>query len=112
MGLEIAMATGRLDDGEAIERFLAAMPESEALRARLVPGRREWLEHYDAARATARYLVADGVGFTCFVVGGVRLEDARRIAVRTRDLKDWSTAGFHAAVEQALGIPIIPTRPG
>jgi len=110
MGLDISMATGRLDDAEAIERFLAAMPGAGSLRARLLPGRREWLEQYDAPTSTARYLVSDGVGFTCYVVAGVALEDARRIAVRTRDLKDWSTQGFHRAVEQALGVPIIPTQ--
>jgi len=104
------MATGRLDDAAAIDRLLAGMPGAEALRPRLAPGRRDWLEHYDAPSLTARYLVADGVGFTCFVVGGVALADARRIAVQTRGLKDWSARGFHGAVEQALGIPIVSTR--
>jgi len=110
MGLEIAMATGRLDDAEAVERFLAAMPGADGLRARLVPGRTDWLEQYDASTSTARYLIADGVGFTCYVVGGVALEDARRIAIATHDLRDWSPQGFHAAVERALGVAIVPTR--
>jgi hypothetical protein len=110
MGLDISGASGRLADAEAIERFLAAMPAGETLRARLVPGRREWLEQYDAPTSTARYLIADGTGFICFVVAGVSLEDARRIAIRTRELRDWSAPGFHAAVEQALGMAIVPTR--
>jgi hypothetical protein len=110
MGLDISMATGRLDDAEALERFLAAMPGADRLRARLISGRREWLEQYDASAATARYLIADGVGFTCHVVAGVALEDSRRIAVRTRDLEDWSPQGFHAAVERALGVPVVAMR--
>ena len=111
MGLDIAMAAGRLDDTQAVERFLATMPRADGLRARLVPGRTDWLEQYDASTSTARYLIADGVGFTCYVVGGVTLDDARKIAVRTHDLRDWSPQGFHAAVEQALGVSIVPMRP-
>ncbi len=109
MGLDISMASGRLDDAEAMERFLAAMPGAEGLRARLTAGRRDWLEQYDAPTSTARYLITDGIGFTCYIVVGIALEDARRIAVATRDLRDWSPRGFHAAVEQALGVPIVPT---
>ena len=105
MGLEISMATGRLDDAEAIERFLAAIPGAESLRPRLAPGRRDWLEHYDAATSTARYLVADGVSFRCFIVAGVSLDDARRIAVRTRGLEQWSVEAFHTTVADALSTP-------
>ncbi len=110
MGLDISMATGRLDDTEAVERFLAAMPGADSLRARLMAGRREWLEQYDAPTSTARYLITDGVGFTCYVVAGIALEDARRVAVATRDLRDWSTPAFHAAIERALGVPVAPTQ--
>jgi hypothetical protein len=53
-------------------------------------------------------VVADEVGFTCYIVSGVPLEGARRIAVHMRDLMDWSVRGFQAAVERALGVPIIP----
>jgi hypothetical protein len=108
MGLDISMASGRLDDAQAVERFLANMPGAESLRARLIAGRREWLEQYDAPTSTARYLIADGIGFICYVVAGIALEDARRLAVGTRDLRDWSPRGFHAAVEQALGVPVVP----
>jgi hypothetical protein len=110
MGLEISMAAGRLDDLEAIERFLAAMPGAESLRLRLAPAQTAWLEQYEASTSTARYLVADGVRFACFIVAGVSLADARRIAVRTRESQDWSVEGFHATVEGALGVPIVPAR--
>jgi len=103
------MATGLLDDAEAVSRFLSEMPGADNLRPRLAPGRRDWLEQYDSPTMTARYLAIDGTRFICFVVAGIALEDARRVAVATRGLTAWTTAGFHAAVEKALGTRITPT---
>jgi hypothetical protein len=48
------MATGRLDDAEAVERFVAGTPGAESLRARLVCGRCDWLDQYDAPTWAAR----------------------------------------------------------
>src|SRR5579859_5569823 len=108
MGIEVLRAAARLEDAEGIERFLASVPRSEGLRPMLQPGRKHRLEQYDKDTRTARYLLVDGVGFVCFVVTGVSLEDARAIARQTDPMVEWSTPNFHGAVERALNVTFPP----
>jgi hypothetical protein len=104
MAIEVLMGTARLDDAEGIERFIASTPNGESLRAKLRPGERDRIEHYDKAARTARYLMIDGVSFVCFVVTDISLEDARKIARQTDLMVEWSIPNFHGAVERALNV--------
>ena len=104
MGLEVLQAAARLDDAEGIERFLAGVPHSEALRPMMQPGRKHRVEQYDKDARTARYLLIDGVWFVCFVVTGITLEEARAIARQLTPVIEWSTPNFHRAVERALNV--------
>ena len=108
MGIEVLRAAALLEDAEAIERFLASIPGGEGLRPMLRPGRKHRLEQYDKDTRTARYLLVDGVGFVCFVVTGISLEDARAIARQTDPMVEWSTPNFHGAVERALDVTFPP----
>jgi hypothetical protein len=102
MAIEVLMGAARLDDMAGIENFLRDLPNGEALRDKLKPGQKHRIEHYDKPNQTARYLLIDGVWFVCFVVIGVSLDDAQKIARQTDLLVDWTTPNFHAAVERAL----------
>jgi hypothetical protein len=104
MAIEVLRGAARLDDAEGIERFLKDLPNGEALRAKLQPGEKHRLEQYDQPSRTARYLLVDGTWFVCFVVTGISLDDARKIARQTDLITDWSTEAFHAAVERALDV--------
>ena len=86
------------------ERFLATIgSDVEGLRAQLKPGAMIHIEQYEKETLTARYLKTDGVSYICFIVIGVSLEDARRIALASRETPGWSTADFRKSVGKALG---------
>ncbi len=104
MAIEVLKGAARLDDAEGIETFLKGVPNGDALRPKLKPDERHRIEHYDKETRTARYLVADGVWFVCFVVTDVSLGDAQRIARQTDLIVEWSTSEFHRAVERALDV--------
>jgi len=101
MTIEILKSTARLDDEDGKERFLATIgSDAEGLRAQLKPGRMAHLEQYEKEAQTARYLKMDGVSYVCFIVVGVSLDDARRIAIASHDIQAWSTAEFRKAVDR------------
>jgi len=110
MAIEVLKGAARLDDAEGIETFLKGVPNGEALRPKLRPGEKHRIEHYDKETQTARYLMADGVWFVCFVVTGVSLSDAQQIARQTDLIVAWSTDEFHRAVERALGVSFPSTQ--
>ncbi len=109
MSIEILKSTARLDDEDGKERFLATIgSDVEGLRAQLKPGARVHLEQYEKETQTARYLKTDGVSYICFIVIGVTLDEARAIALASRDRWGWSTADFRKAVGKALGVVMPP----
>ncbi len=109
MTIEILKSTARLDDTEGKERFLATIgSDVEGLRAQLKPGAMIHIEQYEKETLTARYLKTDGVSYICFIVIGVSLEDARRIALASRETPGWSTADFRKSVGKALGVVMPP----
>jgi len=108
MTMDVLRAATRLDDDDGVERFLAGMPKSEALRPMLKPGRTYRAEQYDKDSRTARYLLADGVWLVCFVVTDISLEEARAISRQTEVNAEWSTPNFHKAVQRALGLRFVP----
>ena len=109
MTIEILKSTARLDDTEGKERFLATIgSDVEGLRAQLKPGVMIHIEQYEKETLTARYLKTDGVSYICFIVIGVSLEDARRIALASRETPGWSTADFRKSVGKALGVVMPP----
>ena len=109
MAIEILKSTARLDDLEGIERFLDTIGvDADGLRAELKPGRMIHLEQYEKDTLTARYLKTDGVSYVCFIVIGVSLDDARRIAIASHEAPAWTTAAFREAVGLALGVVMPP----
>jgi hypothetical protein len=109
MTIEILKSTARLDDIEGKERFLATVgSDVEGLRAQLKPGAMIHVEQYEKETQTARYLKTDGVSYVCFIVVGVSLDDARRIAIASHDAPAWTTAAFRASVGKALGVVMPP----
>jgi hypothetical protein len=80
------------------------MPNGEALRSKLVPGKRCRFEQYDNDTQSARFLAADGVSFICFVVTGITLSQARMISRQTDHMVEWTVEQFHRVVERALNV--------
>ena len=75
--MEVLRAAARLDDPEGVERFLASVPDREALRPMLQADRKHRVENYEKDTRTGRFLLVDGTWFVCFVVVGISLEEAR-----------------------------------
>jgi hypothetical protein len=104
MAIEVLMGSARLDDAEGVERFIKSMPNGEALREKLAPGERSRFEQYDADTRSARFLMADGVWFVCFVVTDITLSQARMISRQSDQMVEWSVEQFHRVVERALNV--------
>ncbi len=103
MGTRISIATARLDDPEAMARFLAPIPNGDDLAKVLHTGESTSSRAYDDASWTARYVVSDGTVVKCFAVTDITIDQAEMIAAVSLDSSAWDEASFREAVAQALG---------
>jgi len=103
MTTKISMTTARLDDGEAMAKFLAQIPYGERL-AKVLEDR-----HPLASRAyhdetwTARFVASDATLVKCFTVSDITIDQAEMIAAACPDVGALELDEFRRAVEQALG---------
>jgi hypothetical protein len=103
MDKPIATASARLDDEEAMERFLLPIPNSEQL-AKVLEGRKPVSTRaYEDETQTARFVVSDGNTVKCFTVANVTIDQAEMIAAACEDMHAGGEKAFREAVEQALG---------
>src|ERR1700732_4198575 len=103
MSTKISMATARLDDGEAMAKFLAPIPNGERL------GRGFGYRHslgsraYDDETWTARFVASDAIEVKCFTVSDITIDQAEMIAAACPDISGLKLDEFRQAVEAALG---------
>lgn len=103
MSTKISMTTARLDDADAMARFLAQVPYGEQL-AKVLEDR-----HPLASRAyhdetwTARFVASDATEVKCFTVSDITIDQAEMIAAACPDVGGLELEEFRQAVAQALG---------
>lgn len=96
------MATARLDDPAAMERFLSPIPHSDQLAKILCERKSVASRAYEDETWTARFVTSDGTVVTCFTVADITIDQAEMIAAVCIDLSGWQEASFRDAVEQVL----------
>jgi hypothetical protein len=79
-GVSVRHLTATLDDPAKFGRLLRELPESEELRPRLAASffARAW----DAATARDLWIVSDGARVDCYVLAGLKFQQAAAVRVR------------------------------
>ncbi len=109
MSTKIIFSAARLDDAEAMGKFLSDMPNRDDL-ARVLQNRKPVESRaYDDDTWTARYVASDGALVKCFAVTDITIDQAEMIAAACLEISAWDEAGFREAVLQSLG-PTIDTE--
>jgi hypothetical protein len=100
--IEIRSSSARIEDGKAMERFLASIPDAAALAELL--GSKEPLNTraYDDENETARFVISDGATATCFTVTHITIDQAEMITVECEKSSAWDEVSFPEAVSRAL----------
>jgi hypothetical protein len=109
MSTKISFATARLDDAEAMAKFLFDIPNSDDLATVLQIRRAVSSRAYDDATWTARYVASDGQVVKCFAVTDITIDQAEMIAAACMDIPAWDETEFRDAVAQSLGPTLDPT---
>jgi hypothetical protein len=108
MSNRIAFATARLDDTDAMRKFLSDIPNRDDL-ARLLQERKPVSTRaYDDDSCTARFVASDGQVVKCFAVTDVTIDQAEMIAAACVDISAWDESEFRQAVVQSLDTLIDP----
>ena len=103
MSTKISMAMARLDDGDAMAKFLAPIPNGERL-ARVLEDRHPLASRaYDDETWTARFVASDATLVKCFTVSDITIDQAEMIAAACPDIGGLELDEFRQAVELALG---------
>src|SRR6202158_4210935 len=103
MSTKISMATARLDDADAMAKFLAPIPNGEQL-AKVLEDRHPLASRaYDDETWTARFVASDATEVKCFTVSDITIDQARRVAPACPDISGLALDEFSRTVEQALG---------
>jgi hypothetical protein len=100
--MDTSMASARLDDPAAMERFLSPIPNSDQLAKVLDDRKPVSSRAYDDDTWTARFVASDGVVVKCFTVIDVTIDQAEMIAAACVDLSAWQEAEFHDMVARVL----------
>ncbi len=79
-GVSVRRLTATLDDADKFARLLRELPESEALRPRLAAT--FYARAWDAATARDLWIVSDGTRVDCFILAGLKLQEAATVRVR------------------------------
>jgi hypothetical protein len=103
MSTRIFVATARLDDEDAMAKFLAPIPNGERLAKVLEDGHPLTSRAYDDDTWTARFVASDATEVTCFTVSDITIDQAEMIAAACPDVGGLTLDEFRRAVEQALG---------
>jgi hypothetical protein len=103
MNTKISMTTARLDDGDAMAKFLAPIPYGEQL-AKVLEDRHPLASRaYDDETWTARFVASDATEVKCFTVSDITIDQAEMIAAACPDVGGFDLEEFRQAVGQALG---------
>jgi hypothetical protein len=100
--LKISRATAELNDADALERLLSAIPDNGEI-AQQVNTRAGWGGSIDEVSGIAHYVVSDGHAVTRFTVIGVSIDEAKAISREFGVLEDWTDQAFHDMVNRVLG---------
>ena len=103
MSTQIAMATARLDDAEAMARFLAPIPNGDRLARVLETSHPMASRAYDDDTWTARFVASDTNLVKCFTVSEITIDQAEMIAAACPDVGGLTLDEFRQAVQLALG---------
>ena len=103
MSTKISCSTARLDDAAGLAAFLEPIPNGAELGKLLQ--KREPLSSraYDDDAWTARFVVSDGHGVTCFTVMDITIDQAEMIAAACEGRPALPEAEFRAIVAESLG---------
>jgi hypothetical protein len=108
MSTRIVFATARLDDADAMARFLSDIPNRDDL-ARVLQERKPVSSRaYDDDSWTARFVASDGRVVKCFAVTEITIDQAEMIAAACIDISAWDENEFRQAVLLSLGPTIDP----
>jgi len=103
MSTKILFSAARLDDAEAMGKFLIDIPNRDDL-ARVLQNRKPVESRaYDDETWTARYVASDGAVVKCFAVTDITIDQAEMIAAACLEISAWDEAVFRETVLQSLG---------
>jgi hypothetical protein len=108
MSNRILFSTARLDDADAMARFLSDIPNREDLARVLGEGKPVSSRAYDDDSWTARFVASDGRVVKCFSVTGITIDQAEMVAAACQHLSAWDEDEFRQAVVESLGSMIDP----
>jgi hypothetical protein len=95
-GVSVRRLTATLDDPEGFRRLLRELPESEALRPRLAAS--FYARAWDPTTARDLWIVSDGTRVDCYVLAGLKLQQAATVRVRwdakQRDITELTVASL------------------
>jgi hypothetical protein len=103
MGTKILLTSARLDDPEAMDKFLLDIPNRDDLAKVLHSGKAVSSRAYDDETWTARFVASDGRVVKCFAVADITIDQAEMIAAACIDISAWDEALFRETVAQSLG---------
>ena len=110
MSTKISMATARLDDADAMAKFLAPIPNGEQL-AKVLEDRHPLASRaYDDETWTARFVASDATEVKCFTVSDITIDQAEMIAAACVGIRELDLIAFRQAVEEALGPTFDPAE--
>ena len=78
--MSVRRLSAALDDTERFARLLGELPESEELRPRLAAS--FYARAWDAASARDLWIVSDGARVDCYVLAGLKFQQAASVRVR------------------------------
>jgi hypothetical protein len=78
--VSVRRVSATLDDPEKFGRLLRELPEPEELRPRLAVS--FYARAWDAATARDLWIVSDGTRVDCYVLAGLKLQEAATVRVR------------------------------
>ncbi len=103
-GVSVRRLSANLDDPDRFGRLLGELPEPEELRPRLAAS--FYARAWDPATARDLWITSDGTRVECYIVAGLKLQEAAIVRVRwdkrraTTDLSVESLADCVAKVTQ------------
>jgi hypothetical protein len=78
--VSVRRLTAALDDSQRFRRLLRELPESEALAPRLTAN--FYARAWDAATERDLWIVSDGARVDCYVLSGLKFQQAASVRVR------------------------------
>jgi hypothetical protein len=103
-GVAVRRLTAALDDSTRFTRLLRELPESEELRPRLAASL--YARAWDAATARDLWIVSDGARVDCYILTGLKFEQAAIVRVRwdakKRETSDLSVEALGDCVAKVI----------